>query len=95
MLFTLVGQVVTGDDYRKPDTQGKGNTGENDDVHTRTYRPLCSTGEIAFDLAEDSAATPQGRGEHSSGESVAGRGGVLIHQTLASSPKPRRGFGVA
>lgn len=86
---------MTGNDYRKPDTKGKGNTGENDDVHTRTYRPLYRTGEIAFDLAEDSAATPQGRGEQRLGESVAGHGRVLIHQTLAGSPKPQRGIGVA
>ena len=30
------------------DTQEKGITGENDDVHTRTYRPFSCTGETAL-----------------------------------------------
>ncbi|EFP1215234.1 hypothetical protein HPV03_004339 [Salmonella enterica] len=30
--------------------EGEGNTGESDDVHTQTYRPLCRTGETSLTL---------------------------------------------
>jgi len=50
VLFTLAGRVETGDDYRKPDTKEKGNTGENDGMHTRAYRPLYCAGEMGFIL---------------------------------------------
>ncbi|WP_220427713.1 hypothetical protein, partial [Klebsiella pneumoniae] len=46
VLFTLAARVETGDDYRKPDTKEKDNTGENDDAHIRAYRPLCCAGEM-------------------------------------------------
>ncbi len=60
VLFTLAGRVETGDVYRKPDTQEKGNTGENDGVHTRAYRPLCCAGEMWFILMLIQGWQPKG-----------------------------------
>ncbi|MEN1966295.1 hypothetical protein P4906_23050 [Escherichia coli] len=46
--FTLAVRGCDGGRLPEADTQEKGITGENDDVHTRTYRPFSCTGETAL-----------------------------------------------